>query len=122
MRLRTALISTTAVLAISAMALASPADEQAAYAIARDQQILQGDPNNKKALADIVDQLDGAGRWKEAVSYLATLNAAEPNDTARTHQLGMYYSWSENGGAKALSLLKRASEMQPNNSQWAYDY
>jgi len=96
--------------------------DDAASAIQRDQQILQNDPNNKEALADIVDQLDGAGRWKEALPYLATLTEVAPNDAARLHQLGMYYSWTENGGAKALPLLKRASEAQPNNSQWAYDY
>jgi tetratricopeptide (TPR) repeat protein len=97
-------------------------DLQTAEAIARDQHVLQGDAKNKEALADIVDQLDGAGRWKEALPYLSTLNEAEPNDAARAHQLGMYYSWSDNGSAKALPLLQHASELQPNNSQYAYDY
>jgi tetratricopeptide (TPR) repeat protein len=97
-------------------------DLQTAEAIARDQHVLQGDAKNKEALADIVDQLDGAGRWKEALPYLSTLNEVEPNDAARAHQLGMYYSWSDNGSAKALPMLQHASELQPNNSQYAYDY
>ena len=58
-------------------------DLQTAEAIARDQRVLQGDAKNKEALADIVDQLDGAGRWKEALPYLSTLNEVEPNDAAR---------------------------------------
>ena len=122
MRFRTALINSTAILAMSLAALALPADDQTAYAIQRDQQVLQADPKNKEALTDIVDQLDGAGRWKEAVPYLATLTEVEPNDATRIHQLGMYYSWGDNGTAKSLPVLKRASELQPSNSQWAYDY
>ena len=96
--------------------------DEATPAVQSDQQILQTDPKNPKALADIVDQLDGAGRWKEAIPYLTTLTEVAPGDAARIHQLGMYYSWTDNGTAKALPLLKRASEMQPSNSQWAYDY
>src|SRR5438270_5275941 len=99
-----------------------PLQRSIAAAVQRDQQVLQSDPKNKEALADIVDQLDGAGKWKDALPYLATLNAVEPNDAARTHQLGMYYSWSDNGSAKALPLLQHASELQPANSQYAYDY
>jgi Flp pilus assembly protein TadD len=34
----------------------------------------------------------------------------------------MYYSWTDNGGPKALPSLQHASELQPSNSQWAYDY
>ena len=96
--------------------------DDAASAIQRDQQLLQGDPKNKEALADIVDQLDGSGRWKEAVPYLATYVEVAPDDAARGHQLGMYYSWSDSGTAKALPLLKRAHDLLPSNSQWAYDY
>ena len=61
--------------------------DEASPAVQRDQQILQGDPKNKEALAEIVDQLDGAGRWKDAMPYLATLHEVDPNDAARTHQL-----------------------------------
>jgi len=99
-----------------------PLQRSSSAALQRDQQILQSDPKNKEALADIVDRLDGAGHWKDALPYLATLNEVEPNDAARTHQLGMYYSWSDNGSAKALPLLQHASELQPANSQYAYDY
>jgi tetratricopeptide (TPR) repeat protein len=97
-------------------------DLPTAEAIAHDQHVLQSDPKNKEALADIVDQLDGAGRWKEALPYLSTLNEVEPDDAARAHQLGMYYSWSDNGSAKALPFLQHASQLQPNNSQYAYDH
>jgi len=99
-----------------------PLQRSVTTAVQRDQQVLQSDPKNKEALSDIVDQLDGAGRWKDALPYLITLNEVEPNDAARTHQLGMYYAWSDNGSAKALPLLQHASELQPTNSQYAYDY
>src|SRR5207248_7346596 len=100
----------------------SPLKPSIANAVQHDQQVLQSDPKNKEALNDIVDQLDGAGHWKDALPYLATLNEVQPNDAARAHQLGMYYSWSDNGSAKALPLLRHASELQPANSQYAYDY
>ncbi len=122
MKIRTAMIHVAVFLTITAVAVAHPADEKSAKAIEQDQKILETDPNNKDVLADIVDQLDGSGRWKDAVPYLVTLNQIAPNDPARAHQLGMYYSWTDNGGPKALPLLKHASELQPANSQWAYDY
>src|SRR5689334_9291047 len=105
-----------------ALADDAPFQRRASAAIQQDQQALQADPKNKEALSDIGDQLDGAGRWKEALPYLATLNEVEPNNAARAHQLGMYYGWTDGGSTKALPLLQHAAELEPQNSQYAYDH
>jgi len=72
-------IQVTFAFLVFAMAALSRGDDQAlqrsvAIAVQRDQQALQSDPKNKEALSDIVDQLDGSGKWKDALPYLATLN------------------------------------------------
>jgi len=99
-----------------------PFQRSADAALQQARQTLQADPKNREALSDIVDQLDGAGRWKEALPYLVTLNEVEPNNAARAHQLGMYYSWTDGGSTKALPILQHAAELEPQNSQYAYDH
>lgn len=70
--------------------------------------VLATDPQNADALAGVVDSLDAKGDWRSAVQPLAQLVSLQPDNTARTAQLGRWYSWQVGHKEEALRLLKTA--------------
>ncbi len=76
-------------------------------------QALQANPRDTDALGGLVDVLERAGGWRQALPYLQRLVELDPQNARRTFQLGQWTSWTATGRTPALALLKRATELNP---------
>jgi tetratricopeptide (TPR) repeat protein len=84
--------------------------------------VLNAAPDNTDALSGLVDTLVAAGRWREALPSLQHLVQLQPNNPARTFQLGQMDSWLGDQRGAALQLLKRAVNLDSANVGYAIYY
>jgi Flp pilus assembly protein TadD len=76
--------------------------------------VLEVRPDDRSALAGLVDALEAAGDWRNAIAPLDRLLDLSPVDPARLRQRGFYAAWSgdlEHG----IVLLRRAAAGSPEN-------
>jgi tetratricopeptide (TPR) repeat protein len=100
-----------------AAARAESAAHRFENAIELYRQILAARPQSPDALGEIADALESSGRWPEALPYLEQLHSQRPDDARRVFQLGRMKSWGNETRAEGAVLLKRASELDPQNPE-----
>ncbi len=84
--------------------------------------VISGEPNNTEALAGLVDSLEAAGEWREAIEPLKHLVALQPENAQRASQLGRWLSWQGGDRAAALESLARACSLDTKNPQACTEY
>ena len=77
-------------------------------------QVLDSRPDDALALAGLVDALEAAGDWRDAIAPLDRLLALGENDPARLRQRGFFAIW---GGdtRQGLDLFRRAVARNPTD-------
>ncbi len=85
-------------------------------------QVLKVRPQDTDALGGLVDALERSGGWREAMPYLQQLVEFDPQNARRIFQLGQWTSWTASGRAQALTLLKRATELNPSEPLYKAGY
>jgi Flp pilus assembly protein TadD len=76
--------------------------------------VLEARPDDRSALAGLVDALDAAGDWRNAIAPLDRLLDLGPADPARLQQRGFYAAWSGDL-ERGIGLLRRAAAQSPQN-------
>jgi tetratricopeptide (TPR) repeat protein len=84
--------------------------------------ILQTQPDNVEALAGLVDALDARGQWRDAVAPLTRLVELQPENAARSAQLGRWESWLGGRRTQALAHVKRGADLAPANPKILVEY
>jgi tetratricopeptide (TPR) repeat protein len=68
------------------------------------------------SLLAVVQSLEAAGRWREAIPPLERYLALVPGDATRNRQLGQYLAW-QGDRAGSLTRLRRAVELAPASGE-----
>jgi tetratricopeptide (TPR) repeat protein len=76
--------------------------------------VLEAQPDDRSALAGLVDALEAAGDWRNAIAPLDRLLELGPSDPARLRQRGVYAAWSGDL-ERGIGLLRRAVAQSPEN-------
>ncbi|PYP88512.1 MAG: hypothetical protein DMG65_15030 [Candidatus Angelobacter sp. Gp1-AA117] len=85
--------------------------------------VLQQEPQNLEALADISGLLEAQGKWRDAVPYLEKLVELQPHDTDAMYRLGRMKSWeSTEKNNEAATLLARACKDSDHNPEYCEAY
>lgn len=80
---------------------------------------LKAHPEDPQVLGELVDALEAAGRWQEAIPYLLQLVRLDPGNTARRFQLARYLSWLPERRNDARVLLEELAATHPADSTYA---
>jgi len=67
-----------------------------------------------RQLASVVDSLEAAGEWRNAIAPLDRLLELVPTDPARLRQRGLFAAWSGDR-KRGVVLLRRAVAQRHNN-------
>ena len=76
--------------------------------------VLEGRPNDRSALAGLVDALEASGEWRTAIGPLDRLLQLGEADPARLRQRGIYAAWSGDRD-RGLALLRKAVGLRPKD-------
>jgi tetratricopeptide (TPR) repeat protein len=76
--------------------------------------VLEARPDDRSALAGLVDALEAAGDWRNAIPPLDRLLELGAADPARLRQRGIYAAWSGDR-ERGLALLRRAVSQSPRD-------
>jgi tetratricopeptide (TPR) repeat protein len=87
------------------------------------QGLLQREPDNVSALAEISELLEAKGRWPEAAPFLEHLVQLEPRNASALYRLGRMRSWqSAAQGHDGATLLRRACDASDRNPEYCGAY
>jgi len=70
-----------------------------------------------RQLASVVDSLEAAGEWRNAIAPLDRLLELVPTDPARLRQRGLFAAWSGDR-KRGVVLLRRAVAQRPHNPEY----
>ena len=76
--------------------------------------VLDHRPDDRSALAGLVDALEAAGDWRNAIAPLDRLLELDANHPARLRQRGVYAAWSGDH-PRGVMLLRRAVTQGPRD-------
>ena len=76
--------------------------------------VLEARPNDRSALAGLVDALEATGDWKTAIAPLDRLLELGAGDPWRLRQRGLYAAWSGDL-ERGVELLRRAVAQRPHD-------
>ena len=77
-------------------------------------QVLEAKPNDRSALAGLVDALDASGEWRTAIAPLDKLLELGTSEPARLRQRGAYAAWSGDHRL-GIELLRKALAANPDD-------
>jgi tetratricopeptide (TPR) repeat protein len=83
------------------------------------QHALKLDPMNIAAINNYADSLRAQGQHQQALDLLIEGNKLLPNNAVLLHALGLAQVRSQQ---PALESLRRAAQLEPNNSRYSYIY
>jgi tetratricopeptide (TPR) repeat protein len=76
--------------------------------------VLEARPNDRSALAGLVDALEASGEWRNAIAPLDRLLELGGADPSRLRQRGIYAAWSGER-ERGLALLRKAVSLRPKD-------
>ena len=76
--------------------------------------VLEAKPNDRSALAGLVDALDASGEWRTAIAPLDKLLELGAGEPARLRQRGCYAAWSGDR-QRGIELLRKAVALAPKD-------
>lgn len=76
--------------------------------------VLEARPRDRVALEGLVDALEAAGDWRDAIAPLDVLLELGAGDGYRLRQRGLYAAWSGDLG-RGIELLRRAVAQRPQD-------
>ncbi len=85
-------------------------------------EVLRGRPKDPQVLGELVDALEAAGSWRDAVEYLSQLVRLDPHNAARFFQLARYLSWLPERRDEARALLEQLVAAHPANISYRLAY
>jgi tetratricopeptide (TPR) repeat protein len=76
--------------------------------------VLEARPNDRSALAGLVDALDASGEWRTAIAPLDKLLELGASEPIRLRQRGCYAAWSGDR-PRGIELLRKAVALAPKD-------